>query len=129
MGRHKLLFIGYCFACGCTNTTLNKRGYTMWYYNHDVNHNALCSPCFLKYCYTINYEKKRSRRRLKFLGRGRTLKFILRYGICDECGISRQTNLHHLFYLPIMPWACTIELCTSCHMKESWRLGSLNKSI
>ena len=31
----------------------------------------------------------------------------------------KVTNSHHLFYLPIMVWACTIELCPKCHGIET----------
>jgi hypothetical protein len=61
---------------------------------------------------------------------------LLRRGKCSECGkgigdsyinkygknaIIKQTHMHHWFYLVIMPWACTVELCASCHIKKEKR--------
>lgn len=62
-----------------------------------------------------------NKRRIGFLGTVIHLSFLPRTDKCARCGRVkdginiRRTCRHHWFYLPIMRWACTEELCNSCH--------------
>lgn len=74
-------------------------------------------------------------KRITFKGKRVSLKSAPRRNRCERCGKNkgdsfidydgiirkiRRTSMHHWFYLIIMPWACTEELCNSCHTKERW---------
>lgn len=66
---------------------------------------------------------KRSKLRSWFLGKQIYIGFRQLTGYCSQCpnsifdGIHRRTDMHHVFYLPCMPWACRTELCVPCHRK------------
>lgn len=81
---------------------------------------------YLKKC-----AEKFSPRRIAFGNKRITLWQNLRTGYCSVCpnniydGSCKKTDTHHYFYLPIMVWACTIELCASCHAYESHRLKQI----
>lgn len=63
-----------------------------------------------------------------FLKKITVLTFAPKKGFCSWCTKNifdkscKRTHIHHYFYLPIMTWACTIEICARCHGIESWRL-------
>lgn len=61
------------------------------------------------------YNDKNNARRLRFLGKRIVLSFIPRTGKCSKCGKKGATDMHHLKYIPCIPWACTKELCDKCH--------------
>ena len=63
------------------------------------------------------WNNKNNARRIRFLGKRFPLSFNPRKGECSECGDIGQTDIHHWKYIPCMPWACTEELCDSCHMR------------
>jgi hypothetical protein len=63
------------------------------------------------------------RRRIMFLGKRNTLSFDLRKDVCSECEKKGEMHLHHVAYIPIMPWACVLELCQSCHGSKTYGLG------
>lgn len=117
-----------CYSCGTTKSTLDKRGFEKWNPNKDLDNRYLCHICFMHFI----ANPKRNGKGTKFLKfKNKYIKFSKnpRSGICSWCnknikkGTIKRTNLHHWFYLVIMPWACTIELCNSCHGKESWKLS------
>lgn len=73
-------------------------------------------------------DRLRKTKRIVFKGKRIWLKVYPRTGVCSNCkrkvgeGI-KQTAMHHLQYHPEDPLKDTVELCPSCHDKESWRLG------
>jgi hypothetical protein len=75
----------------------------------------------------INKIKKRySDRIILFKGRRIDVGFNVRTGICSNCGKQATTHRHHWFYLIIMPWSCTQELCESCHTTKHWDNGKVH---
>lgn len=89
---------------------------------------------------TSEQKKKRRARRFNFLGKEVYLDHVARIGQCSVCDKKvgdefigfrgklrklNKTHIHHWFYLPIMIWACTIELCSSCHGIEGWNLEQM----
>lgn len=75
------------------------------------------------------------KRTLNFLGKLIQLSFIPRVGYCSQCTNNifdkscKKTEIHHLFYVPCIPWACTIELCASCHAKTKNHKDHNNKGF
>ena len=64
--------------------------------------------------------------RLQFKGKTLLLKENPRKGICSKCGKKTRTHIHHFAeYHENNPLKDTIELCSSCHAYESWRLGQI----
>lgn len=51
----------------------------------------------------------------------------VRNGICQRCGKVGQTHLHHEEYDDTNILKYTVELCPSCHAKESWRLDAFGR--
>lgn len=37
----------------------------------------------------------------------------------------KRTEMHHYFYLVIMPWACCIEVCQVCHVNIDGRINNI----
>lgn len=73
--------------------------------------------------YNDRNSHRNRKRRISFLNRRFYIEKNLRIGECSRCKVVlKKTHLHHWFYLPIMIWACTEELCISCHAYETWRL-------
>jgi hypothetical protein len=114
-----------CYACGSTKTytCVKSNGYhnQYWYLNHDIDNNVFCSNCYDKYWRSKESKQKIWRKsnpkHMFFLGLSIYLSWDPRKHVCLECGKIGRTELHHWFYLIIMPWACTTELCVSCHDK------------
>lgn len=129
MGRHKLEVKRVCAACDSKTTCLSSRRwpYAIWRF-HDGN--WYCKKCYRKYIFNPVRNQLRYRfGYLRFYGEVRRLT-----GICSQCKrkvgdsfvnykgkvtVVKKTDLHHWFYLIIMPWACREELCPICHAKES----------
>lgn len=123
-----------CYSCGSdkTNThTVRQRhkGKTyeypnmpMWYPNGDGENNVLCHSCYNKY---FNHPKSNPKR-FWFKSKRLTVQKNPRTGLCSWCfgvlGIDcKQTHIHHIQYHDDDPMKATIELCPSCHAKESAR--------
>jgi hypothetical protein len=109
-----------CYACGSSNTLLNGNGAPSWYLNQPTNL-VLCQRC---YTMIINYPrvvKDRNSRLMWFKGRQITLRQRPRTGICRNCGREGYTHMHHVSYDDIDPLKFTLELCPSCHAKETWK--------
>jgi len=96
----------FCYSCQSTKTYLNQ-----WY-----NHSNW-------YCKKRNNVLFNNPRRIWFKGKQIILKENPRKGICKVCRRETKTHLHHQKYDQINPLKDTIELCLSCHCKESWKLG------
>ena len=119
-----------CYVCGSNKTLIHKDGRRQWYIYNDE---YICKKCYSR---LINnpkwnkiYNEKWKNLSIIFLGLQIFLSFNPRKGICSWCGrkkgekfITRQgevgtilTHMHHWLYVRIMPWACTEEVCNSCH--------------
>jgi DNA-directed RNA polymerase subunit M/transcription elongation factor TFIIS len=127
-----------CYACGSVETYVRKNGHAVWYGNKNKNKPTnlfLCAKC---------YRKETHARRLVFRLLGKRIRIQLkkppRSGQCQSCGLEigdsyvnsdgkkarvKQTQIHHIAYHADDPLKDTIELCGSCHSKESYRLGQL----
>jgi Zn finger protein HypA/HybF involved in hydrogenase expression len=98
--------------------------------------------------YRYRYEQNRiantKRLAFKLLNKNKRIRIHLkdnpRTGQCQSCGLEigdsylncwgkkatvKLTQIHHLAYHADDPLKDTIELCPSCHSKESYRLGQL----
>lgn len=116
-----------CYACD-SDTTLhctNRYGYqhAKWYRN-DPTGLWLCHKCYLKHILIDRHKK-----RITFKDKMYTLSFNPRTGKCSNCHNTTQTQIHHIQYFTIFKWFGTVELCISCHVKESWRLGSYSQML
>ena len=116
-----------CYSCGSNTTPLDKNGYTQWLNNYDNDGNRLCNRCANRLIWNRLYREKwnpiNDPKKLRFKGKRILLKYSTRKGLCERCGAikgqgCKQTHRHHWFYLVIMPWACTEELCVRCHRHE-----------
>jgi hypothetical protein len=90
--------------------------------------NWYCKKCYNNLFHNAIINKKyytRSRdRRVTYKGEQIYLKEPIRKHICSICGYKGITNLHHYGeYIDEDPTANTIELCRTCHTKETWKLG------
>jgi len=110
-----------CYSCG------SKHGTPNWLNNYDNDGNRLCSRCAMRLIYNRIHGKKwsiiNSHKKIIFRGKAVMLDKAPRRGLCERCGAvkgidCKKTARHHWFYLTIIPWACTEELCTSCHMRH-----------
>jgi hypothetical protein len=122
----------YCYSCGSTETGTNKKKdgtlYPIWYLNYDDDGSALCTRCYNHLYSHPKWNKitnaKFNPRMIRFLGKYVLLSFSPRKGMCSKCGRTvsngeiKQTQMNHLMYIPIAPWACTEELCVRCHRKD-----------
>jgi len=118
-----------CYSCGSLETYLDDGKSPHWYINRDKEDNSLCRKCF---DHLIHGPKIHACRvRLVINGIRIQLPFDPRIGVCNWCrgvrGIDcRKTDLHHDndIYDITNPLWNTIELCSTCHGKETWRLTS-----
>lgn len=62
-------------------------------------------------------------KRMWFKNKSISLKENPRTGVCSLCRYQGKTHMHHTQYDKSDPLKHTIELCISCHGKESYRLG------
>src|SRR5215510_4157089 len=113
----KITEVRFCKRCGKSKTIIDKFGYAHW--NH-TEQGLLCHQCYnIVKGYTRKHWTRRNARRnklkLAFLGRIVVLTFDPRKHVCSRCDKQGFTHMNHLMYIPCMPWACTEELCASCH--------------
>jgi len=117
-----------CGICGTTKTKMRYyKEYNKWYPSWRYNDNIIkCERCYDR----TNRKPIKHRRQICFLGKRLILSFDIRFGICKICCRKPRvkTHLHHYFYISCMPWACTIEVCPTCHMNGHWDTGELRKS-
>ena len=117
--------IRICAICGSNETRLTDRGYPHWL-RHGIGR-WLCFRCYQRSINAPKWNKINQPKCLYFKGRHLLLKTILRKGLCSKCGKNGKTHLHHEEYDDSNPLAHTIELCASCHMNESIRLGQIKR--
>lgn len=139
-----------CLNCNSTSTSIGKQKsgklYAHWYRHED---GWICKKCRNKLIDNpvnnprwnkISHEKWNpiyAPRILDFKGKAIIMKEAVRTGTCFLCkkkigdefvncdGVKDRikiTNIHHIEYHENDPLKDTVELCASCHAKESWRL-------
>ena len=134
MGRPKLTVKRICVACDSTTTYIDKNGWVMWRF-HDGD--WFCNVCYQRYVAIHRYYPQPNRKfkpHFMFLGKPVYTKDEPRKGECNLCHkkvgdkfidyygkerILKGTDLHHIEYHKDDPLKDTVELCDSCHMKES----------
>jgi hypothetical protein len=128
-----------CYACGTDKTFIDKRyNREYWIRNNDKENNVLCSKCYAKYFTGPKYgpalHKKWDRiysgRVLSYKGSNKLLKENPKTGKCSKCGRikgidCKRTSIHHEQYHDDELLKDTYELCNSCHMKMTWKLGQM----
>lgn len=124
-----------CYNCNSDATYIDKKGYSHWYKH---NGDYLCEKCHARLItnpkwnpihdkiYGPSRNKKYNPRQMMFNGKMILLKENPRKGICEWCNRKGLTHMHHTRYDDNDPLKHTVELCPSCHAKESHRLANLN---
>jgi hypothetical protein len=134
-----------CESCDSFTTYIKKDGYAQW---HCHDGHWLCHKCFD--CYVWHpYRNPIDNKKWNTIKNGREMVFkkkrivlsdrVLK-GQCQICGKKRGdsyincegkeakiilTSMHHFEYHDDDPLKDAIEVCNSCHMKESWKLGQV----
>src|SRR6476469_1820593 len=141
-GRFKKQFKDYvCSICESNETyTHTKFNYPIWY-KHPLTNLAVCGRCqatnfvdkkkkaeadkkyYLKNKDQIDkYRKEYSQKGFNFKDKRIFLEYNTRKGVCYNCKTEGITHLHHKKYDDTDPIKYTVELCPSCHIKETWKL-------
>ena len=122
-----------CYICGSKSSYFHKKtGKTHWATNVDILGNVLhvlCTRCNSRYFRNPISNARYSHNRMHFNKKDLHLQFNPRTGFCSNCGRVGKTHLHHDQYDEANPLAHTVELCMSCHMKETWRAKQLTTTI
>jgi|SRR6185369_7837568 len=126
--------IRFCVSCN-SNTTRIHNGIPVWRKYKD---GYLCAKCQDRLIYnprrtkeTIKkYNDRNNLKILVFKGKRILLKENPRKGVCEWCGAvkgkdCKVTNLHHTQYHDDDILKDTVELCASCHGKESERIKNI----
>lgn len=122
----------FCIKCGTDNPSENDK--------KKVWRRHMCHKCYNKYISNPKCSAIYGPRRINPAGRGHIhLKECPRKGVCEWCRRKigdeyintqgkiakiRLTNIHHIEYHEDV-LKDTVELCNSCHTKESIRLRKL----
>lgn len=124
-----------CYACGNTKPSggmkWDRYPYMRWSLNRgDKDGNVLCSRCYNKYISHPKRQKEDNSRRMLFLYNGkRNVVFLSKNPRKGECSVCKNTgittHMHHTKYDYKNPLNNTVELCMSCHSKETARLRKL----
>lgn len=135
MGRTKIIDKSICFNCGSTTTYIDKKNNEHWNY-HDGK--KYCEKCNNKLFKNPKWKPITTPLKLYFKTKQVYVKEKPRKGICSWCKridgepfINAhgkpsiiKTSIHHVEYHQEDVLKDTIELCQSCHMKESWNNGA-----
>jgi NAD-dependent SIR2 family protein deacetylase len=136
MGRTQRIDKRFCSSCKSDKTNLIKGKYEQWY-KHEGK--IFCQKCHNKLYLNPKWHPITRKRIILFKGKQKYVGFNPRKGICSNCGrksgekyivedeeIIVKTGMHHFGeYHDDDPLKDTIELCQSCHMKETWILGQV----
>jgi hypothetical protein len=140
MGRPRLKDKRVCYACGSDTTYLKSNGAYDWTTNKPTDL-FLCKRCVNEYVWNPKWKPIHNIRLVTFRQRRILMKENPRTGVCSLCGkkigdeyigskrrkrVVKTTQMHHLANHKDDPLKDTIEVCVSCHMKESYRLGQLD---
>lgn len=116
--KDKRVGLRRCLKCGSGKTLVNKDGIPYW---NKFEDGWICNKCRCKL-----YHPEYAVKALSFKDKTIHLKQNPRKGVCQRCGKQGVTDIHHTQYHEDDPLKDTVELCVSCHTKESWRLGQMN---
>ena len=115
-----------CLNCGSTTTRIRKpknrpNSYEHW---HKYEGGFLCTKCYDKLIHNPRDSFRNNHRRILFKDKRVHIDVDPRIGICNFCcavvGVNcKRTNMHHLEYHPEDPLKDAIEICPSCHFKET----------
>ena len=108
-----------CCICGSDKTYINQ-----WYNHNDKWH---CKKCNNSLFTNPKHHPITNPRKIKFKDKFVMLKENPRKGVCCKCNKIGLTHIHHTEYDDNNPLKNTIELCPSCHMKESWKLKQIKR--
>ena len=135
MGRPWIIDKRICAVCKSDKTRLKKGLYPVWYRYND---GYLCENCYTRLIHNPNrsketikkYNDRNNLKILVFKGKRILLKENPRKGVCSWCGAvkgvnCKLTNMHHVQYHEEDVLKDTIELCASCHSKETTRLKKM----
>ena len=125
-----------CYACGSKKTYVRKNGFAEWWLNLSKQGQAIgviCCKC--KQSIFKIEEKKRlytayHQRQIYFKTKSIAIDYIPKIGVCNWCRAvypfdTKLTHIHHESYHEDDPMKDTIELCVSCHRKETIRRGNM----
>jgi hypothetical protein len=115
----RLEYDRHCYACGSSTTMVDKTGRRHWMLNHDPDNNVLCNKCKMRYFWN---PRRKPQIWLTWRDKQIHMEYNPRTGFCSKCGKIGQTHLHHTNYDSNNPLDNTIELCVSCHSKQSWKI-------
>jgi len=112
-----------------TIITLTKLGYKHERWYSDNKGGFYCNKCRAMLLITPEMRRQRNERRIKFRNKQVTLSHNPRTGYCSWCtnnihdGSCKKTQIHHREYHEDDFLKDTVELCASCHRKETIRLS------
>lgn len=124
-----------CYACGSNKTALNRKDKNrnalkisteIWHLNKPTPF-VLCRACYLRIIRRAQRDRYNTYR-IKYKNTSIYLGKPIRRGNCSICNKSvakgeiKKTVLHHIQYDDTDPLAHTIELCPSCHSKQTIEL-------
>lgn len=127
-----------CFSCGSKTTQVVKIKNKYHPYWGNVDNKPYCRECV----YKLKYRPREKGRRIRFKNLHPLLDENPRKGICEWCdkkkgdefinahgkkSIVKCTHMHHIDYHDTDILKDVVELCPSCHMKETMRIKKLNK--
>jgi hypothetical protein len=124
-----------CVNCNTTETYVNRKGYEVW--RNDEKGNVLCKRCWQNLIANPKYNpaghKKFNPRRLTFKNKQIFIPYDFRTGVCNLCRAvfpfdTAKVDFHHEKYDESDPLKYTIEICASCHVRETWRLRKIAQS-
>ena len=110
----QLLEIKVCKKCSSTVSIKFRR---------DIDGSWLCNRCYCKFV----SNKTNNPKRIWFGKRRFSVGQNTRKGFCRKCGRKGNTDIHHVQYIPCMPIALTVELCTGCHNIENSKQEVMQK--
>ena len=126
-----------CCICRLTTSYKDKNGYEQWRLH---NTKWYCKKCYYRVIVNPVRNKINAPRRIVFQDTRILLSNNPRKGVCEKCGIKlgdeyinakgkikilKKTDMHHMEYHDDDPLKDAIEICPSCHFKETWRLRRL----
>jgi DNA-directed RNA polymerase subunit RPC12/RpoP len=117
-----------CSNCGSDKTLFHlargKYPYNKWY--KDGKGGFWCNCCYHKITDDPQKTRAINERRMKFKDKVIHIEKNPRTGVCSLCGNKvgegiKRTGMHHIEYHDRNPLKDTVELCGSCHIKESMK--------
>jgi hypothetical protein len=126
----------FCYACGSDKTYVRKSGLFDWFVNIDANGKeigVICSNCrqrMFQRTARKAMERIRKAKELYFKTKAVRITYTPRIGVCNWCRAvipfdTKSTHMHHEAYHDDDPVKDAIELCVSCHRKETIRLKQM----